>query len=75
MQDELLPTLVPITENIGTENVYILGQKTEGFRNLEEMIEDARSRALAPVSPRPAKKDTLAYLVVSSGTTGYPKSR
>ena len=75
VQDQLLPTLVPMTEKIGTENIYIIGQKIEGFRNLEEMIEDARSRAMAPVSPRPANRDTLAYLVFSSGTTGFPKSR
>ena len=75
VQDQLLPTLVSMTESIGTGNIYILGQKIEGFRNLEEMLEDARSRAMAPVSPRPAKRDTLAYLVFSSGTTGLPKSR
>ena len=75
MQDQLLPILVSMIENIGTESIYILGQKIEGFRNLEEMIEDARSREMAPATPRPAKRDTLAYLVFSSGTTGFPKSR
>ena len=75
MQDQLLPSLVSMTENIGTENIYILGQKIKGFRNLEEMVEDARSRAMALASPRPAMRDTLAYLVFSSGTTGFPKSR
>ena len=76
MQDQLLPTLVSMIENtLGTENIYILGQKIKGFRNLEEMVEDTRSRAMALASPRPAKRDTLAYLVFSSGTTGFPKSR
>lgn len=75
MQDQLLPTLVPMTENIGMENIYTLGQKIEGFKNIQEMLEDARSRAMAPASPRPANRDTLAYLVFSSGTTGFPKSR
>jgi acyl-CoA synthetase (AMP-forming)/AMP-acid ligase II len=75
VQDQLLPALISMIENMGTENIYILGQKIEGFRNLEEMIEDTRSRAMAPASPRPAKRDTLAYLVFSSGTTGFPKSR
>ena len=64
-----------MTEKIGMENIYIMGQKIEGFRNLEEMIEDARSQAMAPVSPHPANRDTLAYLVFSSGTTGFHKSR
>ena len=75
VQDQLFPTLVSMTENIGTENIYILGQKIDGFRNIEEMLEDARLRAMAPASPRPARGDTLAYLVFSSGTTGFPKSR
>ena len=76
MQDQLLPTLVSMIENtLGTENIYILGQKIKGFRNLEEMVGDIRSRAMALASPRPAKRDTLAYLVFSSGTTGFPKSR
>ena len=57
------------------ENIYILGQKIELFRTFEEMIEDARSRMMVPVSPRPATKDTLAYLMFSSGTTGFPKGR
>ena len=57
------------------ENIYVLGQKIEGFRTLEEMVEDARSRAIAPVSPRAATRDTIAYLMFSSGTTGPPKGR
>lgn len=75
MQDQLLSMFVPIAKNIdiNMDNLYILGQKTEGSRTFEEMVEDARSQALAPVSPRAATKDTLAYLVFSSGTTGRPK--
>ena len=57
------------------ENIYILGQKIEGFRTFEEMVEGAHSREMAPVSPRPATRDTLAYLMFSSGTTGPPKGR
>jgi acyl-CoA synthetase (AMP-forming)/AMP-acid ligase II len=75
VEDQLLPTLVSKIENIGAENIYILGKKIEGFRNLEEIVEDARLRTMTPASPRPAKRDTLAYLVFSSGTTGFPRSR
>jgi acyl-CoA synthetase (AMP-forming)/AMP-acid ligase II len=75
VQDQLLSMFLPISKNIdiSMDNLYILGQKTEGLRTFEEMVEDARSRALAPVSPRAATRDTLAYLVFSSGTTGRPK--
>ena len=61
--------------NIAMENIYVLGQKIEGLRTFEEMVEDARSRAMASVSPRPVTRNTLAYLMFSSGTTGPPKGR
>ena len=75
MQDQLLPTVLPAAENVGMKNIYVLGQKTEGLRTFEEMVEDARSRAIAPESPRAVTRDTLAYLMFSSGTTGLPKGR
>jgi acyl-CoA synthetase (AMP-forming)/AMP-acid ligase II len=75
VQDQLLPTVVPAAKNVGMKNIYVLGQKFEGLSTFEEMVEDARSRAIAPVSPRAVTKDTLAYLMFSSGTTGHPKGR
>lgn len=77
MQDELVPIFVSMAEKIDIrmENIYSLGEKIEGLRTFEEMVEDTRSRALAPVPHRPATKNTLAYLMFSSGTTGLPKGR
>ena len=75
MQDQLIPTLVPMAEKMSVKSIYVLGEKVEGLKSFEEMVEDARSRAVAPVSPCPATKDTLACLVFSSGTTGPPKGR
>ena len=57
------------------ENIHVLGKKIEGLRTFEQMVEDARSRVMALVSPRTASRDTLAYLMFSSGTTGLPKGR
>ena len=37
------PMFVPVAENIAVENIYVLGQKIEGFRTFEEMVEDTRS--------------------------------
>ena len=73
VQDQLIQKFVPTAEKMGVKSIYVLGQKIEGFITFEEMVEDARSRKMAPVSPRPATKDTLACLVFSSGTTGPPK--
>lgn len=75
MQDQLLPTVDTAAKNVGIKDIYVLGQKIEGLRTFEEIVEDARSRAIAPVSPRVVTKDTLAYLMFSSGTTGPPKGR
>ena len=62
---------VPIAENIAVENIYVLGQKIEGLRTFEEML--VRGRRL--LSPRPPMRDTLAYVMLSSATTGPPKGR
>ena len=75
VQDYLIPTIVPMAEKMGLKSIYILGQKIEGFRTFDETLEDARSRTMAPVSLRPATRDTLACLVFSSGTTGPPKGQ
>ena len=75
VQDQLIPTLAPIAEKMGVKSIYVLGQKIKGLKTFEEIVEDARSRAMAPVSPCPATRDTLACLVFSSGTTGPPKGR
>ena len=75
MQDQLFLTFIPLAENIAMENIYVLGQKIEGFRIFEEMVEDSRSRGMASVSPRTTTRDTLAYLMFSSGTTGPPKGQ
>jgi acyl-coenzyme A synthetase/AMP-(fatty) acid ligase len=66
-----------MAECVAKENIYILGQKiaSEGFKTFEEMVEDASSREMAPVSPRRVTRDTLAYLLFSSGSTGHPKGR
>ena len=75
VQDQLLPTVLHAAKNVEMKNIYILGQKIEGFKTFEEIVDDARSRVIAPVSPRAVTKDTLAYLMFSSGTTGHPKGR
>ena len=75
VQDQLLPTVLHAAKNVDMKNIYLLGQKIEGYKTFEEIVDDARSRAIAPVSPRAVTKDTLAYLMFSSGTTGHPKGR
>ena len=75
VQDQLLPTDLQAAKNVEIKNIHVLGQKIEGLLTFEEIVEDARSRAIAPVSPRAVTKDTLAYLMFSSGTTGHQKDQ
>ncbi|KAF5377931.1 hypothetical protein D9615_006730 [Tricholomella constricta] len=71
----LLPLALPVAKELGlsTNKIYILGGKVKGRKSFAEMIEDARRRDLPILEPLHAKKDTLAYLVFSSGTSGLPK--
>ncbi|KAJ6553184.1 hypothetical protein B0H19DRAFT_1155868 [Mycena capillaripes] len=57
------------------DKIYVLsGQPPRGRRNFGQMIDDVE-RKNVPLEPvRPAKADTLAYLVMSSGTSGLPKA-
>lgn len=56
------------------EKIYILQGKVEGRRSLADMINDVRANGTLRVASRPVKKDTLAYLIFSSGTSGLPVS-
>jgi long-subunit acyl-CoA synthetase (AMP-forming) len=60
--------------HITPDKIYILsGQAVNGRKSFTQMI-DCVKRRKVPLEPvRPAKEDTLAYLVMSSGTTGLPK--
>ncbi|EEB92720.1 hypothetical protein MPER_08731 [Moniliophthora perniciosa FA553] len=55
------------------KNIYIMNGNLKGYRSLGNMIERARKANIPLIPPRPATKDTLAYLVFSSGTSGLPK--
>ncbi|KAJ7133434.1 hypothetical protein C8R44DRAFT_663999 [Mycena epipterygia] len=61
--------------HIARDKIYILsGQPTKNRKSFSQMI-DAVQRKKTPLEPvRPAKKDTLLYLVMSSGTSGLPKA-
>ncbi|KAI0785238.1 hypothetical protein C8Q75DRAFT_333646 [Abortiporus biennis] len=58
------------------ERIFILEGTVEGSgtKNLEDLIATVKSRNVKRQDIRPAKKDTLAYLVFSSGTSGLPKA-
>jgi long-subunit acyl-CoA synthetase (AMP-forming) len=60
--------------NIGITILEGSGTKARnGEVSLQELIDRTKRRGVQPAGVTPAKRDTLAYLVFSSGTSGLPK--
>ncbi|EKM74390.1 hypothetical protein AGABI1DRAFT_65577 [Agaricus bisporus var. burnettii JB137-S8] len=73
---KLLPKLLPVAKEIGipTDKIYLLLGNAPGFRTISELVDHINEKQIPFSGVRPAKNDTLAYLVFSSGTTGLPKA-
>ncbi|KAJ7194234.1 hypothetical protein GGX14DRAFT_476663 [Mycena pura] len=57
------------------DKIYILsGSPAKGRKSFGQMVDTVRRKKVPPEPVRPATKDTLAYLVMSSGTSGLPKA-
>ncbi|PCH40151.1 amp dependent CoA ligase [Wolfiporia cocos MD-104 SS10] len=76
VQPELLPTALLAAREVRMplEHIYVLGGEAEGRGSFGQAIDEVRRRGTQRAPVRPAEKDTLAYLVFSSGTTGLPKA-
>ncbi|KAK7050947.1 hypothetical protein VNI00_005059 [Paramarasmius palmivorus] len=59
---------------IPAKNIYIMGGNVKGHRSFGSMIERVQKANVPLLAPHPVTKDTLAYLVFSSGTSGLPKA-
>ena len=53
--------------------IYILEGRHGSRQNFQDLIDDVKKRGTPRVAVNPATRDTLAYLVFSSGTSGLPK--
>ncbi|KAK2463763.1 hypothetical protein APHAL10511_004201 [Amanita phalloides] len=73
---KLLPIVLPIAREFGisSEKIYILSGCTSGRKSLSQLIDETQTRAAEIIPVHHARKDTLAYLIYSSGTTGLPKA-
>lgn len=86
VDEKFLPTVLPVAKAVGlsSDRVYVMkengaksvkvkksGKERKSFRSI---IEGVRKRGTKTIDVRPAGKDTLAYLVFSSGTSGLPKA-
>ena len=57
-------------------DIVLFGQSTKesvNYPHLDDLIKNVRTRKLPRQDVVPAQKNTLAYLVFSSGTSGLPK--
>lgn len=72
---KLLPNLLPVANEVGipTDKIYLLLGNAPGFKTVHDFVSDTNERRIPFIGIRPAKNDTLAYLVFSSGTSGLPK--
>jgi acyl-CoA synthetase (AMP-forming)/AMP-acid ligase II len=72
----LLPTVEQVASQVGlsSEHIYALtGNPLFPYTSIQTLID--RVAGVRDIEVYPADKDTLAYLMFSSGTTGLPKGR
>ncbi|KZT12012.1 acetyl-CoA synthetase-like protein [Laetiporus sulphureus 93-53] len=76
VQSDLLSIALQAAKEVGLpeDRIYILHGHVKGKETLDDLIQHARQQRLLRVQVKPVKKDTLAYLVFSSGTTGRSKA-
>ena len=72
---KFLKNVLSVAKEIGMDlnKIYLIKGEAEGRRSIRSIIRDARNEQIPPVDIRPANKNTLAYLIFSSGTSGLPK--
>ncbi|KAJ7285273.1 hypothetical protein C8J57DRAFT_1498107 [Mycena rebaudengoi] len=72
--DNVLSAIQDPDVTLSADNVYILSGHVHGRKSLSQMTDIAQRTSL-PLEPvRSVKSNTLAYLVMSSGTSGLPKA-
>lgn len=76
VQPELLPKALEAAKQVGLpeDRIYILEGKSNGRKTFRDMRETIRRLGTPIIPVKEATKDTLAYLVFSSGTSGLPKA-
>jgi long-subunit acyl-CoA synthetase (AMP-forming) len=69
--------VLPVAKEIGMDlnKIYLVKGEAKGRKSIQSIIHDTRIKQIPPVDVRPAAKNTLAYLIFSSGTSGLPKGK
>lgn len=68
--------LLPLASTLGlaTDRIYLLDGEKKGYTSYDQLVSSVRKNDIPRLPVRHATKDTLAYLVYSSGTSGLPKA-
>lgn len=76
IQPDFLPKALEAAKQYGLpeSRIYILEGSSAGRRSFQDLAAQVRARSIHLVAPKEVKRDTLAYLVFSSGTSGLPKA-
>ncbi|KAG0708432.1 hypothetical protein DFH29DRAFT_870961 [Suillus ampliporus] len=69
------PSLLPLALSLGlpADRIYLLEGENNGCTSYDQLVSSARKNSIPRLPVRHATKDTLAYLIYSSGTSGSPK--
>jgi long-subunit acyl-CoA synthetase (AMP-forming) len=62
-----------VASGISEERVFVLQGHIEGKMSLSDLINHVKLHGLLPVPTQPVRRETLACIMFSSGTTGLPK--
>jgi acyl-CoA synthetase (AMP-forming)/AMP-acid ligase II len=73
---KFLPAVLHVAKEVGLplNKVFVLAGHMKGRKSLSDLVKYVKAKSMPTVAARQAKKDTLAYLVFSSGTSGLPKA-
>ncbi|KAG2362831.1 hypothetical protein BDR07DRAFT_1283625 [Suillus spraguei] len=63
-----------LTSGLPADRIYILEGVNKGYTSYDQLISSVRKNSIPRLPVRHATKDTLAYLIYSSGTSGPPKA-
>jgi acyl-CoA synthetase (AMP-forming)/AMP-acid ligase II len=69
------PSLLPValTSGLPADRIYLLEGENKGHISYDQLVSSVRTNGIPRLPVRHATKDTLAYMVFSSGTSGLPK--
>ena len=75
VDEKFFTTVVPVATELGIDlnHIYMMKGNSNSRKGFWSIIRDVRRKKISREDVRAVTKNTLAYLVFSSGTSGLPK--